>query len=228
MADNRLEIVLINTDEIAPNDYNPNVVPDDIRQKLKSEIAEKGMCEPILIRQKGDKYEIIDGEHRWRVCQELGWKLMPCIIKDYDDKEAKIKTLQLNYLRGSAIPLKLAYLIHNLNKEIKLEELVERLPYAEIELKDYLELLKLPEDLNRKIEAQALKEEDELPLSLTFILYRVQASIVEKAIATAVKKLEQNAKNLRALALTKICAQYLEQEGVIEEPEAAIKNVEAT
>jgi len=223
MVDNGLEIVPIKISLIAPNDYNPNVVPADTRTKLKAEIAERGMCEPILVRKRGDGFEIIDGEHRWQICLELGWQEIPCIIKDYDDKEAKIKTLQLNYMRGSAVPIRLAYLIHDLNKEIKLEDLVKRLPYEEIQLMDSLELLKLPEGLDRSLEAQALKEEDEMPTVISFVVYKRQLEPIEKAINMAVQDLPEGAKNLRALALEKICAEYTALKGVKTKTEVSVE-----
>ena len=214
MAGDSVEITSIRISLIAPNGYNPNVVGADVLTKLRSEIADRGMCEPILVRIKGDGYEIIDGEHRWHICKELGWQEIPCIIQDYDDKEAKIKTLQLNYMRGSAVPIKLAYLIYDLNKEIKLEDLVKRLPYEEVQLMDSLELLKLPEDLDKTVEAQALAEEEELPVVLSFVLYKRQLEVVEKAINIALQTLPKDTKNLKAMALEAICAQYLEQQGV--------------
>ena len=119
-----MEITLIKTESIVPNDYNPNVVVEDNMAKLRVEIARKGLPEPIIVRSRGDGgYTIVDGEHRWRICRELGWQEIPCIVQDYDDKEAKIKTVQLNYLRGQAVPVLLASLIHDLNKEIPLAEL---------------------------------------------------------------------------------------------------------
>ena len=228
MVNNGLEIVSIDIDLIAPNDYNPNVVPEDTRAKLKAEIAARGMCEPILVRQRGDTYEIVDGEHRWEVCKELGWQEMPCIITDYDDTEAKIKTLQLNYMRGSAVPIKLAYLIYDLNKEIKLEDLVKRLPYEEVQLEDSLELLKLPENLDKTLEAQALKEEEEMPTIISFVVYKRQLELIEKAINMVVQDLPKEAKNLKAVALENICAQFIEQQEVKKEAEAAEKKKEAT
>ena len=226
MAGDSVEIKNISISLITPNNYNPNIVQTEILAKLKAEIAARGMCEPILVRIRGDGYEIVDGEHRWQVCKELGWQEMPCIIQDYDDKEAKIKTLQLNYMRGSAVPIKLAYLIHDLNREIKLEELAKRLPYEEIQLMDSLELLKLPEGLDKTLELETMKEEEEMPVVLSFVLYKRQAEIVEKAIGKAVQNLPEGAKNLKAMALEYICAQYLELQGLTKETEAAGKKEE--
>ena len=218
-----MDIKPIRIDRIFPNDYNPNVVSEDILAKLRAEISQKGLCEPIILRRKGnDGYEIVDGEHRWRVCQELGWEEIPCIIQDYDDNEAKIKTLQLNYMRGSAVPVKLASLIHELSKEIKLEDLAKRLPYEEPQMLNDLELLKLPEDFGKTVEEQARKEADELPSVMSFVLYKKQLEIVEEAIKIALEKLPKGAKNQKAMALEHICAEFIDRQGVKRESAQAI------
>ena len=115
MAGDGMEVTNIKIDLIAPNDWNPNIIQEDILAKLRAEIRQKGLTQPITVRSSGNGYEIVDGEHRWRVCKDLGWQEIPCIVQDYSDTEAKIKTLQLNYLRGSAIPIKLASLIYSLH-----------------------------------------------------------------------------------------------------------------
>lgn len=223
MAGAGMEITLIELDRIQPNDYNPNVVPGDILVKLRAEIAKKGLCEPIIVRSSGNGYIVVDGEHRWQVCKELGFKEIPCIIADFDEKEAKIKTLQLNYLRGSAVPIRLASLIHDLNREITLEELARRLPYEELQMMDTLELLKLPDNYGNELEEQALKEEAELPSVISFVVYKNQLEMIEEAIKTATKYLPEGAKNLRALALEKICAQYIVKQEVKTKTEAPVE-----
>lgn len=209
-----MDITQISTDQIAPNDYNPNAVSQDILAKLRAEIAHKGLCEPIIVRERGDGYEIVDGEHRWRICRDLGWREIPCIIQDYNDSEARIKTLQLNYMRGSVIPLKLAALIHDLSKEIKLEDLAKRLPYEEPQLLDNLELLKLPENFSETLEEQARKDEEEMPQVISFVLRKEQVIALEEAVMVALKWLPKGAKNLRAMALESICTYFIKEKGV--------------
>ena len=205
-----MDITLINTDQIEPNNYNPNVVSADILAKLRAEIGQKGLCEPIIVRVRGEGYEIVDGEHRWRICRDLGWPEVPCIVQDYDDSEAKIKTLQLNYMRGSVIPVKLAALIHDLSKEIKLEDLTKRLPYEESVLTDHLELLKLPEDFGNAIEEQARRDEEEAPMVVSFVLHKRQAAVVEEALQIAARVVPEGTKNAKAKALEMICAYFIE------------------
>ena len=218
-----MEVTLIELNRIQPNSYNPNVVPAEILAKLRAEIAQKGLCEPIIVRSSGNGYIIVDGEHRWQVCKELGFKEIPCIVQDYSDTESKIKSLQLNYLRGSAVPIKLASLIHDLNREMTLKELARRLPYDEPQMMDTLELLKLPENYGSKLEEQALKEEAELPSVISFVVYKNQLEAIEEAIKTATRDLPEGAKNLRALALEKICAEYIVSKEVKTKTEASVE-----
>ena len=217
--DTTLNITLIKTEQIAPNAYNPNVVPPDILAKLQVEIGQKGLCEPIIVRKRGEGYEIVDGEHRWRICRDLGWPEVPCIIQDYDDSEAKIKTLQLNYMRGSVIPVKLAALIHDLSKEIKLEDLAKRLPYDEPVLTDHLELLKLPEDFGKVIEEQARRDEEEAPMVVSFVLQKGQAKAVEEALQIAAGMVPEGTKNAKAKALELICSYFIENKRLREDEE---------
>lgn len=216
-----MNITQIATDQIHPNNYNPNVVSADIMAKLRAEFAQNAPCLPITVRRRGDAYEIVDGEHRWRVCRDLGMAAIPCIIQDFDDNEAKIKTLQLNYMHGQAVPIKLAALIHDLNKEIKLEDLALRLPYEEPQLLDNLELLKLPEGFGEILEAQAKQEEAEMPSVVTFVLFKDPMETVEEALRVASETIPKGTKNSKAIALEKICAYFLTAKGVKETPETA-------
>jgi len=208
-----MDVINIKTSELKPNEYNPNVVSEDIMAKLRAEIARKGLCVPIVVRSRDNAYEIVDGEHRWRICQELGWGEVPCVIQDYDDNEARIKTLQLNYMKGSVIPIKLANLIHDLNREIKIEELEKMLPYEKIEIKDSLELLKLSENFENGVKVNT-EDEEEPRVVWTVVLRKEEAETVDTAIEEIKKHLPQEVKNSKALALEMLCRYFLLDKGV--------------
>lgn len=215
-----MEIVQIDIKKVNPNAYNPNVMSEEMLNKLREEIRSKGMCAPILVRPLGGDgdYEIVDGYHRWTVCQELGFTTVPCVVKEYDDKEAKIKTLQMNYMRGEAAPLKLAMLLHDLNREITLDDLSGRLPYDEGRIQDSLELLKLPEDFMRQIEDQAAAEEKEAPMVMTFVFKKEQVDIINQAVALAndLFALSATSKNVKAASIECICRHFIETAKQIE------------
>lgn len=170
--DEGLEVQKIPIFRLVPNPWNPNEISPKIMTKLKNEIKRKGVVQPILVRPKGEDYEIVDGYHRWLILKELGYAEVPCIVKDLDDTEAKLKTLQLNYMRGSAVPIKLANLIHDLNRTMTLDDLEAALPYDKAELKDDLALLKLPTDIDRVIEEKAEKERKQEPIFISAVIYK--------------------------------------------------------
>lgn len=219
MVGDRMQIESLGLDKIRPNAYNPNVLPEDVLAKLRAEIAQKGLCEPIIVRGGPEVYEIVDGYHRWLICRDLGFKEIPCVVWDYNETEAKVKTLQLNYMRGSAVPIKLAHLIYDLNKEVSLSELSKRLPYEAPQMLDTLEFLKLPQGFGEELEAQALKEQEELPSVVSFVLYKSQVEVVERAVRIALRTLPGGAKNSKALALERICENFIETH-VVENSEA--------
>jgi ParB family chromosome partitioning protein len=66
---------------------------------LESEIKKDGLLNDIVVRRKGDFYEIIDGERRWRVLKKLGWKNVPVRVVDADDEKARLLVYKLNKIR---------------------------------------------------------------------------------------------------------------------------------
>ncbi|WP_422444346.1 ParB/RepB/Spo0J family partition protein [Thermoanaerobacterium sp. DL9XJH110] len=168
-----LEVKNLPIDKVRANSWNPNQMDAKTMAKLKADIRRKGVVQPILVRPVGpDEWEIVDGFHRWTILQELGYTEVPAIVLDFDDAEAKLKTLQLNYMRGAAVPIRLANLIHDLNRTMTLEDLEAVLPYEKAELKDSLELLKLPTDIDKVVEERAEKERRAEPIFISATIYK--------------------------------------------------------
>ncbi len=89
----------IKISDIVPCSFQPRTEFDrDALESLAQSIKEKGVLQPLLVRKKNDKYEIIAGERRWRAAQLAGLDKVPAIIKDLTDSEtleiALIENLQ--------------------------------------------------------------------------------------------------------------------------------------
>jgi ParB family chromosome partitioning protein len=86
---NSMRIWKIAIEKIAPNPKQPRrTFPQEALQELASSIREKGIIQPILVRQKaGGHFEIIAGERRWRAAQLAGLQEVPAIIKESEDQE---------------------------------------------------------------------------------------------------------------------------------------------
>jgi len=80
-------IRMIPLDRIEPNPRQPRSELGDI-QELMDSIKAKGVLEPIIVRPRGEKFEIIAGERRFIASRNLGLKEIPCIEMTVDDQEA--------------------------------------------------------------------------------------------------------------------------------------------
>lgn len=144
---------------IVPNRFQPRTVfRDEGIDELSQTIKTHGMIQPIILRKWEDQYEIIAGERRWRAVTKLGWKMVPAILKNYNDSEAASVALVENLQREelTAIEEALAYAslidIHGLTQE----SLAQRLGRGQSTVANKLRLLKLPSAvqealLNKKI-----------------------------------------------------------------------------
>jgi ParB-like chromosome segregation protein Spo0J len=157
-----------------------------------------------VVRAHEEGFQILGGFHRWQIAKELGYPTVPCVVVDLDDRRAKILSVNLNEMKGQSLPSLLASLVHDLSKELTLEDLETQLPYSVSELKDSLELLKIPDGLEAFLEEEAAKLERERPTILSFVLE--DAETVERAIAAAQEK---HGGLARGRALVEIARQYL-------------------
>ena len=205
-AVDRLEIVHLPVDQLRPNPWNPNRVAPAMMHKLREYMRLEGIVQPIVVRPVDSGYEIIDGFHRWTLCKdELGLAEVPCVVVDVDDKRAKILTVNLNELSGDPVPHLMAALVHDLSRDTSLADLSTILPYEEAELRDFDELLKLPDGLEPFIEAQIEREAREAPKVLSFVIDDPAA--IEQAVTHAMERLE--GKNRRGRALALLATTYL-------------------
>jgi ParB/RepB/Spo0J family partition protein len=202
----KLAIVEIGVEKLTPNSWNPNRMSEEMRSKLKVYIEREGFVEPIVVRPQEEGYEILGGFHRWQIAKDLGYSTVPCVVVNLDDRRAKILSVNLNEMKGQSLPSLLASLVHDLSKELTLEDLETQLPYSVSELKDSLELLKIPDGLEAFLEEEAAKLERERPTILSFVVE--DAETVEKAIAAAQEK--DGRGMTRGRALVEIAREYIE------------------
>ena len=185
------EIKQIEISKLVANGWNPNHIKPALREKLKRNMEKSGQVLPIVVRAhsgRRGKYEIIDGYHRSEIAKELGWETLDCVIVDAGDDQAKILTVNLNYMRGNAKPKEYAKLVHSLNESFTLEQLSQTLPENELQLQDSLDLLKLPDELEKEVEERAAKEAEEKLTTLTIHATDEEKSAIEEALKLSEKK----------------------------------------
>ena len=134
----------IPVDLIDPNDWNPNVMPDSRFNALKTSIESLGLVQPIMVRPREGRYQIIDGEKRWTACKALGWERVPCQIADIkDDRYAMAQCLAANKLAGFFRVDNLVPLLNRLVGEVGERELRSLTGWSD--LTSYTGLEKVPE-----------------------------------------------------------------------------------
>lgn len=144
------EIIYVQTEQIRPNPFQPR---EEFNQEHISELAqsikEKGVIQPLLVRRRGDFYELIAGERRLRASKSLGLKELPVIVKDVDDKDSLEFALIENIQRESLNPIEEAHAYQHLIDKFQItqEKISEGLGKARTTIANTLRLLKLPHEI---------------------------------------------------------------------------------
>ena len=166
-------------DLIVTNPWNPNVMSGFMFEKMKKTIEEKGLFGSIIVRKHLGFYQILDGEHRYKACKELGWKELPveCSIDDVSDSDTRFWTLYFNNTKGKDDVEKVANIFEQL--ELGQEQL---LPFTEDEIRNTKELFKF--DFS-KYETSLVENVKEQTNVLAFKFNNEEWKLVQKAIQLA-------------------------------------------
>lgn len=143
----------ISIERVIPNRFNPNSLSQDQYELLRRDVAEHDLEYPIEVRPlENGLYEIVDGEHRWKVCKELGFKEIECEVKDIGEAEAKQRNYRLNSARGTIDPLKEALLFQSeIESGMTQQQVADKYGRSQQFISSRLVLLRLPERVKRKI-----------------------------------------------------------------------------
>jgi hypothetical protein len=95
--------------------------------------------------EKAGKFEIVDGEHRWKSSRIAGKKRIAVVVVPYTETEAKVRTLAMNGLRGQNIPIRLARLLVDLHKDYSPQQVRQMTGIGEEEQTSVLQLLQVPD-----------------------------------------------------------------------------------
>lgn len=133
-------------EQVEPNPWNPNVQDAEIYRVLAESLKEEGFGEPILVRWVDDlgKYQIINGEHRYRLALETGMPYVPIAIVQMDELNAKLATIRRNKTRGGLDTIKTAGLLSDMRKRLTDDEITMRLGYSTEELDEMTTLMNQP------------------------------------------------------------------------------------
>ncbi|MCW8858302.1 MAG: ParB/RepB/Spo0J family partition protein [Deltaproteobacteria bacterium] len=134
-------------EELKPHDKQPRKVFDDGKMaELIASIKEKGVIQPLVVRQQADYYQIIAGERRWRAAQKAGLDRVPVVIQDVSEDWALEIALIENIQREDLNPLEEAGAYRYLMDSFDLlqEEVAKRVGKNRSTVANALRLLRLP------------------------------------------------------------------------------------
>ena len=145
---------LVKISKIEPNREQPRKhFEEDALLELADSIKQFGVLQPLLVQKKGDFYEIIAGERRWRAAKLAGVKEVPVIIKDYTKQEIVEIALIENIQRENLNPIEEALAYKKLLTEFKLkqDEVAERVSKSRTAVTNSMRLLKLDDKIQQMI-----------------------------------------------------------------------------
>jgi ParB family transcriptional regulator, chromosome partitioning protein len=111
---------------IVPNPYQPRrEFSEEELADLTASLKENGLLQPIVVRAAPGaqgKWELVAGERRWRASLRLGWKEIPAVVKQVDDRTLLVLALVENIQRAQLSPLEEAEGYHRLAEEFSLTQ----------------------------------------------------------------------------------------------------------
>ena len=131
---------------IEPNSEQPRKnFDEESLQELADSIRQYGILQPLIVQKKGNHYEIIAGERRWRAAKLAGITDVPVLIREYDKQQTMEIALIENVQRADLNPIEEAQAFQQLIQEFHLtqEEIANRVSKNRATITNSMRLLKL-------------------------------------------------------------------------------------
>lgn len=153
------ELLEIDLDLLEVNDEQPRTVFDEQKLKeLAESIEENGLVQPILVRRKGNRFQIIAGERRWRAAQKAQLLKIPAIVKEIADDKLLELALVENIARQELNAIEEALAYQKLISSYKLtqEQVARRVGKERSSVANIIRLLKLPEEIQQMVATEKI------------------------------------------------------------------------
>ena len=211
--------LMVKVTSIEPNREQPR---KDFNEEAMGELAESmkvyGVLQPLLVQKKGDYYEIIAGERRWRAAKLAGLKEVPVVIREYTKQQTMEIALIENVQREDLNAIEEAKAYQRLIQEFELkqEEIAARVGKSRVTITNSMRLLKLDERVQEMLiqnqitggHARALLtvEDGELQYKLAGKIIAENLSVreIEKIVKSLSKKKNPKEKNVEDESLALI------------------------
>ncbi len=153
------EMLEIDLDLIEPNSMQPRTRFDEARlEELAQSIRVNGLVQPLLVRRRGGRYQLVAGERRWRAAQRAGLQKIPAVVREIPDEKIFELALIENIQREELNPMEEAHAYKRLIESLNLtqEMLAQRVGRDRSFIANHIRLLRLPHDLQELVEEEKL------------------------------------------------------------------------
>ncbi|MCA1623498.1 MAG: ParB/RepB/Spo0J family partition protein [Acidobacteria bacterium] len=200
---NKEEFLELDLDLIEPNSEQPRTkFAESELEDLTQSIRVNGVIQPIIVRRKGSRFQIVAGERRWRASQKAGLHKISAIVKEVADEKLLELALIENIQRQELNPIEEAKAYKKLVENLGLtqETIAERVGKNRTAITTYLRLLKLPIDIQKLVEeekitaghARALLMSEDSEAQRNLARKVVEMSLSVRETEKAIKRLGKN------------------------------------
>jgi ParB family chromosome partitioning protein len=149
----------IAVDRITPSPFQPRRTFDEVKiEELAASIRNQGIIQPLVVRPRGDGFELIAGERRWRAAMRAGLSRVPVVIRNASDLEALQLALVENLQREDLNAIEEASGYRRLQEEFhwSQEEMADKVGKSRPAIANALRLLTLPTEVQQEVTAGKL------------------------------------------------------------------------
>jgi len=158
-TDGAVRLLELPVESLSPNPFQPRkAFSPEALEELTASIRSSGVLQPIVVRRRGEQYEILVGERRWRAARQAGLSRVPAVVREASDAEALELALAENLLREDLNPLEEAEAYQRLMAEFgwTQDELARRIGKDRSSIANALRLRRLPEVIQADLRAGRL------------------------------------------------------------------------
>ena len=147
-------VLYIDINDIRPNSAQPRSnFDEDKLAELASSIKANGVIQPLIVRESSSGYELVAGERRWRASRKAGLRKVPCIVRNFDDRQNAIVAIIENMQREDLNPIEEAKGLRSMTEKYGFtqEQVSASLGRSRTYITNSIRLLKLPEEIQEYV-----------------------------------------------------------------------------
>lgn len=155
------DLASLPVDRIDPSPFQPRRTLDQSElEDLAASIRQVGVLQPVVVRPRGDRYELVMGERRWRAAQAAGLRTVPALVRQLSDADVAVAALVENLQRADLSFWDEAAAYARIIDTFGLtqEQLAASIGRSQSAVANKLRLLRLPEEVRSRARSAGLGE----------------------------------------------------------------------